>query len=217
MKEEEEKEDDENCMTFKIITLGDCYVGKTTLLKKYLTNVFEENTLSTLGMNILSKKITLKNNKKIKLKFVDTAGTEKYKALSKQYFKNTDGVLFVFAHNNTDSFDHIILWMKIFYEEENSNNGKIPKFLVGNKNDLENIVSEKDIKEFLKKNKYMRYKSVSAKTDDTKINELFQELAEQIYKSRGNDYKSTKSHKKIIINYNDREKNNNCFLARCMS
>jgi small GTP-binding protein len=216
MKKEEEKKDNEDCMTFKIITLGDCYVGKTALLKKYLTNAFEENTLPTLGMNALYKKITLKNNKKIGLKLVDTAGTEKYKALSKQYFKNTDGVLFIFAHDNPDSFDHIILWMKIFSEEENPSKEEIPKFLVGNKNDLENIVPERDIKEFLKKNKYMTYKSVSAKTDDTKINELFQELAEQIYKSKGSDYKSTKSHKKLIINYNDR-KNNNCFIARCMS
>ena len=90
--------------TYKIITLGDSYVGKTALLKKYVSNIFEEDTYATIGMNILAKDITLKNNKKIKLKLVDTAGTERYKSLSKQYYKNTDGVLFIFAHNNIESF-----------------------------------------------------------------------------------------------------------------
>jgi small GTP-binding protein len=216
MKEEQKKEEEKDakdCMTFKIITLGDSYVGKTALLKKYVTNVFDESVYNTIGMNISFKTITLKNNKKIELKLVDTAGTEKYKSLSKQYFKNTDGVLFIFAHDNPDSFDHITLWMKIFSEEKNKK--YIPKFLVGNKNDLENKVLKDDIKDFLKKNKDFKYKSVSAKMDDIKINELFQELGEQLYKSQANDNKGKKSHINLVEKY-DKNKNTTCFLVRCM-
>ena len=63
-------------------------------------------------MNISFKDITLENNKKIRLRLVDTAGTEKYKSLSKQYFKNADGVLFIFSLFETDSFKNITVMHK---------------------------------------------------------------------------------------------------------
>ena len=48
------------------------------------------------------------------MKFVDIAGQEKYKALSKQFFKNTDTVFFVFALNDPESFNDIKGWISLF-------------------------------------------------------------------------------------------------------
>ena len=78
-----ETENEKEIESFKIITLGDSFVGKTSLLKKYVHNIFDENITNTIGMNITYKNITLKNNEEIRLKLVDTAGTEKYKSISK--------------------------------------------------------------------------------------------------------------------------------------
>ena len=58
----------------------------------------------------------LKNGTEIILKLIDTAGQEKYQALAKSYIKNTDAVLFVFSHDNKESFENIKKWSDHFKE-----------------------------------------------------------------------------------------------------
>ena len=77
--------------------------------------------MSTVGLTFSFKEIVLNNKKKVKLKLIDTGGQEKYRALSKSYFKNADGVLFVYSINDEDSFNHIKEWITLFNE---NNNGK---------------------------------------------------------------------------------------------
>ena len=192
---------------FKVITLGDTFVGKTAIFRRYVYNIFDTNTEVTIGMNISIKEITLKNNKKIKIRLVDTAGTEKYKSLSKQYFKNTDVVLFVFALNNLDSFENILNWMNLF---ENCNNRiNFIKYLIGNKNDLKQIVKQNQINEFLNNKNFFGYKSISAKNDDdNSINELFQEIGEELYKNYEKYGKNEK--KNIKLSTYKEEKSGGC-------
>ena len=103
---------------------------------------------------------------------MDTAGQEKYKSLTKSYFKNVDVVLFVFNMNEKETFDNIKDWMELF----NNNNSKedIPKYLVGNKSDLQINVEQSLIDEFAKESK-IPYMSKSAK-DNKNIDELFEEI-----------------------------------------
>lgn len=51
-------------LTYKIILLGNSWVGKTSLVKKYIQNIFDENPLSTIGVNFSFKELTLKNKRK---------------------------------------------------------------------------------------------------------------------------------------------------------
>ena len=133
-----------NIPIFKIITLGNAGVGKTSILKRFTTGMFEENSCSTVGIEFSIKQLTLKNGKTIKLKLVDTCGQEKYKSIAKQYFKNCDAVLFVFSLNNKKSFTDIQDWINLFGENHNGNKN-IPKILVGNKCDIKS----KDIEQTL--------------------------------------------------------------------
>ena len=94
------KNKNEELITFKIITLGESLVGKTSLLRRYLENKFDDNSLTTIGLSFSFKDIILKNGEKVQLKLLDTAGQEKYRALAKSYFKNADGVFFVYAIND---------------------------------------------------------------------------------------------------------------------
>ena len=124
------------------------------------------------------KKITLKNNKIVILKLVDTEGQEKYRALTKSYYKNAEGVLFVFAHDDKESFENIEKWLELF--DENINNKDIPKFLIGNKNDLEKFEEkEESFNDFSNKHNISRYISTSAK-DNVNITDIFQEMANLI-------------------------------------
>ena len=75
-------ENNEETIIFKIITLGESGVGKTSIIKRYVHNIFDTDCLSTIGINFSFKEVERKG-KKIQLKFYDTAGQEKYRALNK--------------------------------------------------------------------------------------------------------------------------------------
>ena len=78
---------DEGCdMLFKIVIIGDSYVGKTNILSKYLKNEFNEATKATIGVEFGSKTFTIDNHI-IKVQIQDTAGQEKYKAITNAYYK----------------------------------------------------------------------------------------------------------------------------------
>ena len=176
-----------NEIMFKVITLGDSGVGKTSIIRRYANNIFDDNVLSTVGVGFAFKEVELSNKKKIKLKLIDTAGQEKFKSLAKSYFKNVDGVLFVYSFEILESFQNLKEWIKLFNSNHYGKNG-IPMFLVGNKSDLEEKddveKNEKLVKEFLNEYEELKYYKTSAKKDIS-INELFKELAEKMFAAYG--------------------------------
>ena len=201
MSKKKEKEQ----IIFKIITIGDTNVGKTSIIRRFIYNVFEDESIGTIGVSFSFKEVILKNGQIIKLKIVDTAGQEKFKSVTKSYFKNTDGVLFVFDYNDEKSFEYISEWVQIF--EENINKDTISRFLIANKSDLEQRVSEDSINNFLNqhKNKY-KFEKTSA-LENINIEKVFQEIAEELYKihlSTANKGQNTK----IILKSNYQKKGN---------
>ena len=58
----------------KVITLGESGVGKTAIIRRYIHNIFDNNNLSTIGLNFSFKEIKLKEGNTINLKLIDTAG-----------------------------------------------------------------------------------------------------------------------------------------------
>ena len=201
MSKKKEKEE----IIFKIITRGDTNVGKTSIIRRFLYNVFEEESISTIGVSFSFKEVKLQNGQIIKLKLVDTAGQEKFKSVTKSYFKNTDGVLFVFDYNDEKSFENISEWIQIF--EENKNKDTISRFLIANKSDLEHRVSEDSINSFLNqhKDKY-KFEKTSA-LENINIEKVFQELAEELYKIHLNTANKGQN-KKIILKSNYQQKGN---------
>ena len=188
----------------KVITLGNSGVGKTSIINRYAYNIYDENNSATIGMNFAHKDVVLKNNKKAKLKLIDTAGEEKYRSLSKSYLKNADGVLFVFALNNLDSFNDITSWIQFF--NENRSNEISTIYLIGNKCELECEVDEDKINDFLEKNEDYTYRAVSA-AKNKEIDKLFEELAEKMFKN----YKEGKQNSLLI----EKEKEDNNKNRKC--
>ena len=109
---------------------------------------------------------------------MDTCGQEKYRALTKSYLKNTQVVLFVFSMEDKDTFDGINEWIKIF-KENHCKEEKVPKYLVGNKNDLENKIDQSLIDKFAEENK-IPFISTSAKNNNN-IDKLFEEVGKKLY------------------------------------
>ena len=203
-----QKEEDEE-LIFRIITLGNSGVGKTSILKRYVFNKFEESAISSIGVIFSFKDVAIKNdeNKKVKLKLIDTAGEEKYRSLSKSYYKTAEAVIFVFALNNKESFDEITNWLNLFKE---NNNDDIPKYLIGNKTDLEREIDNDIILEFSKDNN-LKYIELSAKNAQN-IDEFFDEIANDLYKNylEKGDLNKNKNANKIKLTSNLKKKKGNC-------
>ncbi len=167
----------EEVKNFNIITLGDSGVGKTSIIKRFCENKFDDNNQSTIGINFSKKEMTANKNDKIILKLLDTCGQEKYRSLAKSYYKNAHAALFLFSMNDEESFDTINYWIESF--NNNNNEENIPKYLVGTKNDLKINIDKTLIDEFSKANN-IPFISTSAK-ENKFINELFEKIGKELY------------------------------------
>ena len=204
-----DKENLKNIKEVRIITLGEPDVGKTSIIRRFVNDVFKGDKV-TLGIEFSFKIVELEGNRKIKLSVIDTNGQEKYRALPLNYFKKADVVLFVFALNDYGSFEKIGQWIDRF---KNNNGNNVKKmFLIGNKSDLVKVIEQKEIDDFA--NKYgLTYMETSAKTKN-QINELFTIIAEEAYEEleRKSSMSVGTQKNKIVqkTNINNKSKANDC-------
>ena len=169
-------------IVFKILLLGDSSVGKTSILLKYISNKFDESSISTVGVDYMDKIIDY-NKFKIKLQIWDTSGEEKFRTITKNFYRNADGLLVVFDLTKKESYDHIRSWIN----EAKENNDKLKTILIGNKLDLkdERIVAIDVAKQFAEKNN-LKYIETSAK-DGTNINESFQAIIDLLFDGKSSE------------------------------
>ena len=78
--------EDEATKTCKVVLLGESGVGKTCIIARFINNTFEDNIMSTTGASYAGKTMTFDEfqGKSIKFEIWDTAGQEKYRALTKR-------------------------------------------------------------------------------------------------------------------------------------
>ena len=126
------KNDNQNIIDIKILTIGDSNVGKSSLIIKYIENKININYLTTIGFDLKYKIITLKDGTEAKIILYDNVGQERFKSLSKNYIKKANGALLVYDICNRISFESIYNWKESIYEENN----ELPVILVGNKQKL---------------------------------------------------------------------------------
>ena len=91
---------------FRFITLGVSGVGKTCFLKRYVTNKYTGEEDPTLLSDMHTKIIEVEEQK-IKLVLCDTAGTERFYAMTSNYLRGACGVFFVYDITNQESFDKL--------------------------------------------------------------------------------------------------------------
>jgi small GTP-binding protein len=90
----------------KIIIIGDSGVGKSNMLLRYAEGKFVENYMMTIGINYVFKVVEV-DGVKVKLQIWDTAGQDKYKTITQNYYRNSQGVLIVFGIDSLDSFHSV--------------------------------------------------------------------------------------------------------------
>ena len=173
---------------FKILIIGESGVGKTCLLLRYAENSFTANHLLTIGIDFKIKMVNIEN-KIIKLQIWDTAGQDRFRTITKTYYKGSHGVILVYDVCDDKSFANVKNWIKQIEQNARSN---ICKILVGNKCDKpERVITEE---EGIKLGKFynMNYYETSAKTGQN-INEIFDYLTHEILKVHQNKENSNKN------------------------
>lgn len=160
--------------TIKITFVGESNVGKTSIIERYITNKFNNQT-PTIGASFIARDIAY-NNKVIKLGIWDTAGQERYQALSTVYLRNTRICILVFDVTCYYSFQKLRMWKNICDESNSTIGQHIVFFLVGNKVDLEDrVVPTQELEDFCDTYKIQAYIETSA-FNGTGVNDLYDRI-----------------------------------------
>jgi small GTP-binding protein len=159
----------------KCVLLGEAGVGKTSLLARF-NNTSPGCIRSTVSVDFYSRIIDV-GGMSIKMQLWDTAGADRYRSLSKMYFRGGVGVMMVFDVTRQHSFDSVGFWLD--YARQRSDHGMIVT-LVGNKSDLaaQRIVSADEAAAFAAMHS-MEYVETSALTAHN-VEEVFVGMARRI-------------------------------------
>jgi small GTP-binding protein len=139
----------------KICLIGDVGVGKTSLIRRYVLDVFDDKYIATIGTKVTKKEIEIKDPKtgapqRIVLLIWDIMGQPSFReVLREAYFYGVEGAIAVCDVTSKESLGELRYWIKAM----TATTGKVPIVFLGNKCDLrdETRVPYQDIEVFAKK------------------------------------------------------------------
>lgn len=166
---------------FRVILIGDSTVGKSSLLRYFTENRCAGISDPTVGVDFYARLIEIKPEYRVKLQLWDTAGQEKFKAITRSYYRNSAGVIIVYDITCRRTFDNVKEWLA---EAENNVGGPNPSqcvfLLVGHKADLEDqreVLYEEG--EYYAKYHKIKFIETSALSGEN-VNEAFLMVAREI-------------------------------------
>ncbi|KAK2903573.1 hypothetical protein QQF64_009276 [Cirrhinus molitorella] len=135
---------------FKVVLIGESGVGKSNLLSRFTKNEFNHDSRTTIGVEFSTRTVQL-NGLTIKAQIWDTAGLERYRAITSAYYRGAVGALLVYDISKHLTYESAERWLKELYDHADPH---IVVMLVGNKSDLATIrsVPTEDAKDFAEKN-----------------------------------------------------------------
>ena len=165
----------------KLVLTGDYQVGKTSLIRRYVENKFEEDYISTLGVQISKKTVQLSEQTKMNFIIWDIGGQvqqmEPYRA---KFYNGANAAFIVVDRTRLGTLNSIEKWYNDIKKSVPIN---IPIVIVGNKSDLVEaiVIDEEEIKEVAKKFGF-HYIVTSALTDEN-VNDAFLYIAYRVIES----------------------------------
>ena len=187
---------DNNGTENKVIFLGEAGVGKTTLIKVSIGQKFDKVYNSSISLSFNPKQI-IYNNKKYTFNLWDTIGQEKYRSLTKIFYKKSKIIIFVYDITNKNSFKNLEYWINSVNTELGDE--KFIKAIVGNKSDLylKEEIKEDEAKEFAA-SKNAKFKLCSAKNDPLAFCKFLEELCIECINN--NDKENIESNSSVKLN-----------------
>ena len=183
-------------INYKIILIGNSGVGKTSFYRKIITGEFNEKNISTIGIEKKTLDLTIdlkKDGKKEKKKFVislfDTAGQEKFRSVTLNYYKGSDGIFLLYDITDKSSFENVKTWIESIKDSLGRNkDSKYAVVLIGNKLDLaeenpdDRQVTEEEAQKICKEYEMIWGGEQSIKSISfEELTKLYGEYVEEIY------------------------------------
>ena len=168
----------------KIILLGDAAVGKTSLIRRFVVDKFNDDYIVTIGSKITAKELQINVDKGIiylKLQIWDILGQKGYTKLHQSTFRGPNGVFMVIDITRKDTLQSLDNY---WIPEVQNIVGSLPFVILANKSDLiQNAeVKEAEVREFA--SKYMvPFYFTSAKTGEN-VKRAFHSLGERLLKRK---------------------------------
>lgn len=115
----------------KILLLGDFAVGKTSLIRRYVDNAFDDKYLTTVGVKISRKRLETEGEQ-YELLIWDIEGATPFKEIPKNYYAGASGAIVVGDVSRNDTIENLQKHIDNFL----SQNPDVPYLVAYNKTDL---------------------------------------------------------------------------------
>lgn len=148
------------------------------LFTRIIHNAFEDGSKATLGVEFATKTFKVERNI-VRVQLSDTAGQERFRSVSRQYYRGAMAGIIVYDVTSMSSFNRVQSWIEEI--REHANNPLLHLLLLGNKVDLEDIREVPTEKAMELAQKYdMLFMECSAKRA-TNVARAFREILTAIY------------------------------------
>jgi small GTP-binding protein len=163
---------------FRVVTIGDASVGKTSIITQLVRGQFDSEQRSTVGAMFVPH-VEMVGSRRVEMQIWDTAGQERFRSLGPIYYRNAAAAVIVFDLTCLDTFERIESWVRAFL---NIAGERAIVCIVGNKADLtgEIALADEEVLEWTNLNR-LQYFKTSAKTGEG-IRQLFHAVAVELVK-----------------------------------
>jgi small GTP-binding protein len=167
--------------TKKICVLGDPAVGKTSIIRRFALDCFDDVYTTTVGARILQKPIVLEYPEPssqvwLNLRIWEISGQNRHLELYPAYYRGAEGALVVGDVARKDTQVNIWKWIEGFRAVA----GRVPIFLLVNKTDIMEMETyDQDLVVKLSSEFGCPYRMVSAKTG-ANVESAFRELGDRL-------------------------------------
>ncbi len=124
-------------MARKVVVIGDPAVGKTSLIKRFVQDVFDDRYLNTIGANVMKKELGVNRpdtGEIVDLKLIlwDIAGQESFETVKKAYYRGASGAIVVCDMTRKETMEHMHKWIENLFDVSEV----VPMVIICNKSDL---------------------------------------------------------------------------------
>ncbi|KAH3757521.1 Rab GTPase [Pelomyxa schiedti] len=170
----------------KVVLIGPRSVGKTTLMKRYVTNAVNIHEKNTVGVDVLTKKLVV-GDRQVSLQIWDTAGQERFQCMTASFWKGADCCVLVFDVTDQETFNSMDQWYGAFLSSQDKTIP--PCILFGNKTDAteRRIVTRQMAESWCTVTGNIPYYETSALTGNN-VDNAFQTVANTILNRREETY-----------------------------
>jgi small GTP-binding protein len=165
----------------KIVVAGDGGVGKTSMIRRYVTGCFDPSEHMTIGCDFYTKTIETQTGDRYKFQIWDVGGQEQFRMLLPLWSRGLRGAILAFDVASLESYLHLDEWL--FLMSDGGVQRRFPILVVGNKRDLsDGSIRESDVQGYVAKRNLSGYYLVSAR-DGISVTTPFMELLRLIISS----------------------------------